>query len=1037
MGIAQEYFEGVKGTFNSMWDTQKELASSLIIGNRGIFNFSQAMEEIGFRGGLYNYTNRNGFAEDNVYKTPVNSNYVLAKPGLGPQIEGINRSETTETLYIGTPYVVRERFRKERSNAMLGDINFTDLTNEVKKQRKYEVEYREKKLEKPLPLQPAKGEVPEQLLTGIKTENRPYSDEENLNKDKGIGTYRSDFLEEDGYSKIGLFGDALKTDIFENDPSKKKLDERSEKYQIASDHNKELYEDYKNHVFDTFASDKVVDTPFDSLDNESYKNGTKNLLNKTLDMFNRLEYQKTFSDDYYITTLDDSNAMQMNKTLIARPEIANNGGNTSRGRNLRTNGTQDIESSESNTTRPFSTNLCRVWTKYHQYSKHKDRIRPFYDSNGTLIDIRDKIETSLRPNNGITNLKKYSTLNQDGFVQVVPTPSNFKDNIKNYMFSIENLAWRDLLGKSGLSKEQIGPNQGRIMWFPPYNLKFTENVNVEWNSNKFIGRGEQIHTYVNTERSGTLSFTLLIDHPSVLNKIAKPQGNETSNEVKQRILRFFAGCADLDALGTEEKVDEVVDTKPDDNNGTQNPKPKTTEYKDVVSAYIVFYPNNFSGSGKSVDDIIEVLDAYEITPNGRGKYSDADFEQEVLQPGNDVDVNSIILINTNEGISSQLDDLKIMYDDYFSKINRRLQPIKKLAELPNEFDKYSYSIEIYSFASNAGTEKNNNKLIQRRNKTAEILLKHYAFSEINYEIKGGKIINVDKYVNDVNNIYSKLARASIILITQKLPENATNFEELDNNGEVVLEDGTVIVTETPNGGEETQENQEKIVTAVTSVNKDELLTYDNEYLYFSEIGNDDVSLENIRNKVSIFTPAFHSVTAEGFNARLTFLHQCTRQGPTYSLTNAEIEQKEYDKENESESDKNKKKVNSYLSYAGSLAFGRAPYCVLRIGDFFNTKICIESLSIDYNNGDGIQWDLNPEGAGVQPMMANININFKFLGGQDISGPIERLQNAVTANYYANASIYDRHADNKESYYDVLKDDGNSTSNGRISKERRY
>ena len=51
-------------------------------------------------------------------------------------------------------------------------------------------------------------------------------------------------------------------------------------------------------------------------------------------------------------------------------------------------------------------------------------------------------------------------------------------------------------------------------------------------------------------------------------------------------------------------------------------------------------------------------------------------------------------------------------------------------------------------------------------------------------------------------------------------------------------------------------------------------------------------------------------------------------------------------------------------------------------------------------------NLNTEGAGIQPMFANVNINFKFLGGQDIGGVVERLQNAISSNYYANASVYD-------------------------------
>ena len=167
--------------------------------------------------------------------------------------------------------------------------------------------------------------------------------------------------------------------------------------------------------------------------------------------------------------------------------------------------------------------------------------------------------------------------------------------------------------------------------------------------------------------------------------------------------------------------------------------------------------------------------------------------------------------------------------------------------------------------------------------------------------------------------------------------------------------------------------------------------------------NDNLAYNKLVDKVKYFSPAFHSITPEGFNARLTFLHQCTRQGPTNAVSSGNITQ---DSPN-------------YLKFAGNLSFGRAPYCVLRIGDFINTKICIDSISISYDNS-GVQWDLNPEGAGVQPMFANISISFKFIGGQDISGPIARLQNAVTANYYANASIYSRHADTESNYFDAVK-----------------
>jgi hypothetical protein len=94
-----------------------------------------------------------------------------------------------------------------------------------------------------------------------------------------------------------------------------------------------------------------------------------------------------------------------------------------------------------------------------------------------------------------------------------------------------------------------------------------------------------------------------------------------------------------------------------------------------------------------------------------------------------------------------------------------------------------------------------------------------------------------------------------------------------------------------------------------------------------------------------------------------------------------------------------------------MAFGRPPICVLRIGDFFNTRILISSVSIDYED---VHWDMNPEGIGMQPMFARISLNFKFLGGSDIEAPIARLQNALSFNYYANTGVYDNKAD--KGYY---------------------
>lgn len=165
------------------------------------------------------------------------------------------------------------------------------------------------------------------------------------------------------------------------------------------------------------------------------------------------------------------------------------------------------------------------------------------------------------------------------------------------------------------------------------------------------------------------------------------------------------------------------------------------------------------------------------------------------------------------------------------------------------------------------------------------------------------------------------------------------------------------------------------------------LRYDQEYHFYKQwIADHPLMYEKLQEKIKYFNPAFHSMTPEGFNARCTFLQQCTRQGNTKTMS---------DKAGRT---------------ASNLAFGRPPYCVLRLGDFYYQMIVIDNITFDYNVADGIQWDLNTEGNGVQPMLCKVNISFKFIGGGDITGPVQRLQNAMSFNYYANASFYDNRAD---------------------------
>ena len=91
--------------------------------------------------------------------------------------------------------------------------------------------------------------------------------------------------------------------------------------------------------------------------------------------------------------------------------------------------------------------------------------------------------------------------------------------------------------------------------------------------------------------------------------------------------------------------------------------------------------------------------------------------------------------------------------------------------------------------------------------------------------------------------------------------------------------------------------------------------------------------------------------------------------------------------------------------ATNTSFGAPPVLVLRVGDFYNTKIIPTSLAITYES-----LDINPEGIGVQPMIANVTLAFNFVGGSGLKESVDKLQNALTFNYYANTEIYDDRAD---------------------------
>ncbi|MDE5889256.1 MAG: hypothetical protein K2H20_04480, partial [Bacilli bacterium] len=336
----------------------------------------------------------------------------------------------------------------------------------------------------------------------------------------------------------------------------------------------------------------------------------------------------------------------------------------SHGRNLLTKQAEDNNTYKSN---GYDNPYCRVWTHHHQYDRLDKLIRPFVtkDENGEskpvgLMDFHNwqnfkmvnrESETGNGDNENANDWGwkynndawKYSVLQDNGFVNITPKYVNggaTNIHTKQCMFSIENLAWRDFDPYSfekALSWEQRGPMGGRIMWFPPYGISFNETTQTNWNGSTFIGRGEDVYTYINTKRSGTLNFMLVVDHPSINDYVSFYEANHV-NVHDTDLLRFQAGCDVLKSGSTETPTNSDSNNENDSNNSNKQssyegmlnhaqPTPLTDEYIEKVKSvkenvekkekpqepestpddvititFFVFYPNNYSGVYDRMND---------------------------------------------------------------------------------------------------------------------------------------------------------------------------------------------------------------------------------------------------------------------------------------------------------------------------------------------------------------------------------------------------------------------------------------------------
>ena len=541
------------------------------------------------------------------------------------------------------------------------------------------------------------------------------------------------------------------------------------------------------------------------------------------------------------------------------------------------------------------------------------------------------------------------------FDRVIPriTPENGIN--RNLMFSIENLAVQvtgddsvayvqDGESRTDLPLCERGANGGRLMWFPPYGIEISENVVVNRTTTNFIGRGEPIYTYNNTERIASLSFKLIIDYP--------PQVRDHKSKIEEAQFFAFGGEIPSSVLSLDDKIKKREDLQEQYNQIKPTKSQAPPQINDQEGNF--YFPNDIPKIGSESGSVNDILTRqfYEVTS----------------PQNNDA---------TNFGLN---DNFVNNFDVYI------------LEYLADEEIRPYIRIDISATASplfNGNDPDEYNRLLSERRVNA---LKSYI--EERYRVLTGKRLDTNGLygslsalgaVNDpaadeaseISNVSSKLARRAFFNFTYNglIPTTEPEFTQKE------IQDRNRI--------KEQIEILDKEINAITTKNARisgcDFTPYNiNDGIvekYNSSSGSEGNNTDPKRPFK--FKPAFYSQTPEDFHRRLTFLQQCTRQGAAVR------------KERGGNNDTNTFSANNSV-------FGRQPVQILRIGDFFHTKVIIDNMQIDYTDAP---WDMNPEGMGMQFMIADVKLQLKLIGGQSLQTPIAALQNALSYNYYANSTFY--------------------------------
>ncbi len=488
-----------------------------------------------------------------------------------------------------------------------------------------------------------------------------------------------------------------------------------------------------------------------------------------------------------------------------------------------------------------------------------------------------------------------------------------------------------------LPEEQRGAFGGRLMWFMPYGIQWAENASANWVDVPLMGRIEGLHNYTGSARKARLTFILLADYPDAAQQVDPTQ-----------LGAWFAGCATGPVA-----VDAIELLAPPLLERPAAPTPRKVEnYGGVKPRY--YFQN----------DVDTVEAGYEATKAGWS--------------ANGTIVDGANLYALNAGYSAALDDLAT-YVAYQRKSGNLVE------------------ITIQASASALFTNDYNARLSFRRARglANELISRVSAL---------GQALSVTT-LPTAQQINQDITRQSI--------QRGTTYKALSTDGSVRLvlvgkgeelahgtgaTEGTIntkaakklrtagvinVVTRSvvppaildPARATAEQQSQAGLRARAAAGNgppaKNGLVGYNPRFG-----GSQNRSHAYARGfaQRDYLAPVFHSQTPHDLDERYQFLIQCTRPGNTTALQS---------------------------QIGGNSLYGRAPVCILRLGDFQFAKVLIHDVSLDSQE---TKWDLNPEGMGMRPLLTKVSLDLTILGGQSLKGPVNQLLTATDFGYTAGSSF---------------------------------